>query len=333
MMRAVFGVGMLVALSLTAIGPAEAATLRVPAQFATIQEAVDSAAPGDEIRVGPGEYCGAVLTKPLTLRGTGGATIVGCAAPHHDALPQLRIGFFLNGTAAFSPASGTTISGFTFDGLGVANDNPDPLTFAIFTRYAHDITITQNRFIGTIQAVTNTGGDRWRITHNRFEALTLLTCDGFCGGGDAIVIQSRQGNLAQPAYRAEDITISHNDISGAVPDGHDLFSMVGILVLIADDVVITNNRIAIPDNPLSAGAGEGIVLTNLCCGSFAGAPGTRGARVVNNDGRGSEFGLIVEGTGGANLSGAVIRGNFGVNLIEDGDASPVRNRSIRTLVE
>lgn len=333
MMHVIVGVVMLVAGALTATVPAAAATLRVPEQFATIQEAVDTAAPGDEIRVGPGEYCGAVLSKPVALRGSGGATIVGCAAPHHDALTQLRIGFFLNGTAAFNPASGTTITGFTFDGLGVSNEQTDPLTFAIFTRYAHDITISHNRFVGTIQAVTNTGGDRWRIEHNRFDALTLLTCDGFCGGGDAIVIQSRQGDLSQAANRAEDITISHNDISGTVPDGHDAFSMVGILVLIADDVVITNNRISIADNPLSEGAGEGIVLTNLCCGFFVGAPGTRGARVVNNDARGSEFGLVVEGTGGANLSGAVLRGNFGVNLIEDGDASTVRNRSIRTLVE
>jgi nitrous oxidase accessory protein NosD len=331
MRRAQFVVMALVTVSAWSAASAAAGTLRVPAQFATIQEAVDTAAPGDEIRVGPGEYCGAVLTKPLTLRAEGGATIVGCAEPHHDALPSLRIGFFLNGTASFSPASGTTITGFTFDGLGVSNENTDPLTFAIFARFAHHITVTHNRFVGTIQAVTNTGGDRWQITHNRFEALTLLTCDGFCGGGDAIVIQSRQGDLTNPVYRAEHITIAHNDISGAVPDGHDAFSMVGVLVLIADNVDIANNRVAIPDNPASAGAGEGIVLTNLCCGSFAGTPGVRAARVVNNDGRGSQFGLVVESDGGANLSGAVIRGNFGVNLIEDGDATVVRNRSIHTV--
>lgn len=35
--------------------PAQAATINVPDDFATIQEAVDAAVSGDQIRVGPGE--------------------------------------------------------------------------------------------------------------------------------------------------------------------------------------------------------------------------------------------------------------------------------------
>ena len=64
--------------SVTPAPAANAAVLRVPSQFATIQAAVDAATAGDEIRVGPGRYCGATITKPVALRGLGGPTIVGC---------------------------------------------------------------------------------------------------------------------------------------------------------------------------------------------------------------------------------------------------------------
>lgn len=39
--------------------------LRVPSDFSTIQAAVDAASPGDQIRVGPGEWCGATIDKQV----------------------------------------------------------------------------------------------------------------------------------------------------------------------------------------------------------------------------------------------------------------------------
>jgi pectin methylesterase-like acyl-CoA thioesterase len=59
---------------------AAAATLRVPAQFPTIQAAVDAAQAGDRVRVSPGYYCGATLNKPVLLQGVGKPRIVGCAS-------------------------------------------------------------------------------------------------------------------------------------------------------------------------------------------------------------------------------------------------------------
>ena len=63
-------------------GLAAAATINVPADYASIQEAVDAASGGDEILVGPGTYTstqdGHVVDmqgKAITLRSTGGAAV------------------------------------------------------------------------------------------------------------------------------------------------------------------------------------------------------------------------------------------------------------------
>jgi nitrous oxidase accessory protein NosD len=305
--------------------PAGAERLRVPGDHPTIQDAVNAASPGDEIRVGPGSWCGATIDKPLEIAGQGRATIVGCAASP-NLFGVLRIGFFLP-TAA---ASGTSIHHFTFDGAGVSNADLDPLAFGVFARDANNVSVQHNVVLGTVQAVTNTRGHGWTISHNEVRGLSVFTCDGFCGGGDAIVLQSRFPTVT----RITGNTVSHNVVTGAVPDTLDEFSMVGILAIGTDGALITNNRISIPDNPLAAGNGQGIVITNSCCGAGTVAPTSINSVVVNNDGRGSEFAVVIEletGGGTGNSAGTVLRGNFGVNDI-NGSASTVTNRSRQTLI-
>ncbi len=136
-----------------ASGPAQAATINVPDDYPTIQDAVDTATSGDQIRVGPGEWCGAVIDKRLDLFGEGGATIIGCDEPFLAPRTELRIGFVL----ASSNASGTTIRHFVFDGAGVSNDesspNFDPLSFAVFSDRADNVIVEQNRILGTVQSI------------------------------------------------------------------------------------------------------------------------------------------------------------------------------------
>jgi nitrous oxidase accessory protein NosD len=328
------GLGTLSALAcLAGAESASAALLRVPQQHATIQEAVDAAAAGDEIRVAAGSHCGATIDKRVTLRGVGGATIIGC-----ETGPAFtngaRIGFFLPGTAGTSGASGTRISGFTFDGRGISTSNLEPLAFGVFGRFAADVFVGQNRFLGTVQAVTNTGGDRWFIWQNRITGLTVFDCTGICTGGDAIVIQLARAPVGAPGGNAAAINrpegniVLGNRISGSVPDNFDVFGMVGVLVLAADRTVISGNRISIPDNPTADAPGQGVLITNVCCGDFTpNLPGARNTVVVFNDASRSEDGFVVEGTGGQNTEGLVLLHNRGSVIIEGAAQAALAARS------
>jgi nitrous oxidase accessory protein NosD len=301
---------------------AGAATLNVPAQYPTIQAAVDAAAPGDKVRVSRGSYCGATLTKPVSLEGKGHPRIIGCATSPMIS-PGLRAGFFLPGSQGVNPASGSSIRGFVFDGQGISNANLEPLSFGVFARFATDVSVERNRFIGTVQAITNTAGDRWRIRRNRIQHLTLFDCTRHCTGGDGIVISVASGRLAAPGgsaaplNRPEDNLVAGNVISGTAPDGFSVFSMVGVLLLSADRTSVRSNVLRLRDNPNADAMGQGILLTNTCCGLANGyLPGTRFTTVERNDARKSEVGIVVEGTGGANTEGLVLRKNRGSLVLE-----------------
>lgn len=301
---------------------AAAAVLKVPAQHATIQEAVSAASPGDFISVSAGEHCGATIDKPVTLLGHGRATIMGCE--DGPALPNgARIGFFLPGQDGASPASGTSILGFSFDGEGISNENLTPLAFGVFGRFASDVRVGFNRFHGTVQAITNTAGDRWTIVKNSIHGLTLFDCTTLCTGGDGIVVQPARGGLAvpggveEPLNRPESNLIAHNLISGSVPDGFDVFSMAGILLFAADGTQVRHNVVRLPDNPDADAEGQGIVVTNTCCGETTPlTPGSRDNVLAFNDLKRTEIGIRIEGTGGANTDGLKLIRNIGSVEIE-----------------
>jgi hypothetical protein len=311
----VWSVGALAAVSvlLAAAGPAQARVRRVPDRYPTIQAAVDAADPGDVIDVGPGAHCGATIDRPVDLQGHGRATIVGCA--DGPVLSNgVRAGFRLPGADGLSGASGTHIEGFTFDGRGVSATNLDPLAVAIIATFANDVRVERNRVLGTVQGITNTGGDRWVIAHNVIDGLGVFDCTGaLCGGGDGIVIQL---STAAPENRPQRNLVAGNVIDGAIPDGFGAFSMVGVFVFAADGTVVTRNRVSIPDNPNADAAGEGVLVDNSCCGQPAITPGARGTVVTFNDGRGSELGVEIGGTGGENTGGLVLFGNLGPVLVE-----------------
>lgn len=316
-----------------ASGPAQAATITVPDDYATIQAAVDAASGGDQIRVGPGDWCGATIDIRVDLFGEGGATIIGCDEPFLAPRTELRIGFFLPS----SSASGTTIRHFVFDGAGVSNDesspNFDPLSFAVMSRDASNVIVEQNRILGTVQAITNSGGSGWMVSHNKIEDLTVFPCEGVvaCGGGIGIVFSQRNPDLD----RATDNSAMFNMITGTVPDRLALFSMPGIWVAGQDGTVIKKNTIAIPENPNTGMQGSGIEISDTCCGDGGSFQTSINSIIVNNDGRDSKFVLVIylDSDGGTgNTEGTVVRGNFGVNDI-NGVVNDVTNRSIMTLIE
>ena len=294
-------------------GEAQARTRRVPERYATIQAAVDAADAGDIIDVGPGRHCGATIDRPVRLRGDGRAVIVGCADGPVLA-NGVRAGFRLPGVDGASAASGTQIEGFVFDGRGVSAANLEPLGVAIIATFANDVRVERNRVLGTVQGITNTGGDRWVIVHNLIDDLGVFDCSGaLCGGGDGIVIQL---STAVPDSRPQRNFVAGNVVSGAIPDGFGVFSMVGVFVFAADGTVVTNNRLSIPDNPNADAIGQGVLVDNSCCGQPAVTPGARNTVVTFNDGRGSEIAVEIDGTGGENTQGLVLFGNLGPVVVE-----------------
>ena len=300
---------------------ANAKVWRVPENVATIQAAVSAAQDGDQIWVGPGAYCGATIDKRVELVGIGQPRIIGCSSG--PSVGVARVGFFMPGADGKNPANGTQIWGFVFDGRGVSSANLAPLSFGIFARFAREIVISHNEFEGTAQAITNTAGDRWLIAHNRITGLTVLDCTGPCTGGDGIVIQLARAPLAVPGgdsapiNRPEDNLVLDNTIEGSPPDGFADFGMAGILVLAADHTTLLKNTLRLPHNPAAPALGQGILLTNTCCGdSTSHLPGIRYAILALNDGRDSELAIMLEGSGGTNTRGLFLFRNRGVQQIE-----------------
>ncbi len=316
------GVAVVCGLLVSAASGAEARVRRVPERYRTIQAAVDASRAGDIVDVAPGSYCGATVTTGLTLLGHGRATIVGC--PEGPTISDdLRAGFYLPGADGASAANGTRIEGFTFDGRGIGQDDLEPLAVGVFARFTDDVRVTDDVFLGTVQAITNTAGDGWFIARNRIEGLTLFDCTGaLCAGGDGIVIQlahdaiAAAGGPGAPVNRPEHNVVVGNRVSGSVPDGFDDFSMAGIFVFAADDTAVERNEVSIPDNPNADATGDGVLVTNVCCGESAVSPGARRTLVLFNDGHDSQFGVVVEGSGGDNTAGLVLYGNSGPVMVE-----------------
>ena len=246
---------------------------------------------------------------------------------------ELRIGFFL----ASSNASGTTIRHFVFDGAGVSNNefspNFDPLSFAVMSKGADNVIVEQNRILGTVQSISNSGGSGWTVSHNKIEDLTVFPCEGVvaCGGGIGISFSQTDPDLD----RAADNSAMFNVIAGTIPDRLELFSMVGIWVAGQEGTVIKNNTIAIPANSITPAEGVGIEIADVCCGDGGSFQTSINSIIVKNDGRDSEFVLVIflDADGGTgNTEGTVVRGNFGLNDI-NGVQNDVTNRSIMTLIE
>jgi parallel beta-helix repeat protein len=73
--------GIVVAVGLGAVSTAQAATINVPSNYTTIQEAVDAAASGDTIMVAPGEYTGAAISTTVKIIGSGPSTRITTGVP------------------------------------------------------------------------------------------------------------------------------------------------------------------------------------------------------------------------------------------------------------
>jgi len=159
---------------------------KVPGDFATIQEAVDNASNGDFISVGRGNFDGALVSKSVTIKGTGG-TVINNGPLHPAGLSQ---GFRLLGGS-----DGTTLSQLTFTtDLSIINGEA-----------VNNVTVDHCEFYNSVQAISNWRGSGWTITQNKIVDLRTV-----CGGGIGILI----GDYSDGEIMNN--VVSHNKISGTL---------------------------------------------------------------------------------------------------------------------
>jgi len=169
---------------------------RVPGDFATIQEAIDSdyVAAGHRILVGPGSHYGAYVTKGVEIRGEDGS-IIDSGPLLVASRPELVMGFRL-----LEGSDGASISHLSF-----------AVAFPVMNGGAVDsVTVSHCIFESPIQGVSNWSGCNWEISHNLIEDLRCLN-----GGGIGILIGDRSGGTVTGNI------IAYNTIRGvlAVPEG------------------------------------------------------------------------------------------------------------------
>jgi hypothetical protein len=232
-----------------------------------------------------------------------------------------------------NPASGTTISGLTFDGDGVSNDNLEPLAFGVYARFADEVVVSGNRFLGTVQAITNTAGRGWTITRNVVSGLGAFDdCQRHCGGGSAIVVQDAGEGIAlpggslNPRNRPAANTVADNQVEVTARPGFDLFALTGVIVIGADRTVVFGNRLTVPGAaepgdriPDDGVTGIGVLVDNERAGQAAAStPGSRQTTVEENDGRGSQRAVVVAGKTGVNTEALILERNHGTVTLESG---------------
>ena len=197
---------------------------RVPADFSTIQAAIDSlvVADGHTIVVEPGFHAGALITKAVEIRGEDNA-VIDSGPLHGSGLVQ---GFRL-----LAGSSGASINHLIFE-----------VDLAIMNGAAvNDVTVDHCTFKNTIQAVSNWGGSGWVISHND---IVDLRCKN--GGGIGILVADRFGGVVQNNL------VSHNKIVGTLhvdPADQGGYSGTGIVLYadfrwgMAGALEIKNNRV------------------------------------------------------------------------------------------
>ena len=124
--------------------------------YATIQDAVDDAMPGDKIIIGSGTFDGATIYKNVWITGSGESTVIDNGV---DIGTGTLAGLFIPEEIGHA-ADGSIIENLRIDcsencGLGV------------YARDADNVTVSQLTINKTQQGITNRGGSGWKITRNK----------------------------------------------------------------------------------------------------------------------------------------------------------------------
>ena len=253
------GVGFLaaMAISLSCVRAAEAATINVPADQSTLQQAITAASNGDTVLVAPGTYHENInfLGKAITVASTGGPSVTTIDGGGTESVVTFSSG----------EANSSVLEGFT-----ITNGNASVYNLysgggiAIF--YASP-TIKNN--VITNNAACSGGGIGLYVSPNAVIKYNLVTqnsggtCAGATGGG----IYIEGGGVAQIIGN----TISKNT-SGS---GGGMFLDDAGTPTIRDNV-ITGNSTSRGGGIATVNQTQGVIVQNLIMANVTGKPGQEG---------------------------------------------------------
>jgi hypothetical protein len=256
---------------------AQAKNLRVPDDYATIQEAVDAAGDGDVIKVDAGQFAGAIINKPVTIKGSGNDTIIDPGVAYHPVAVWYKTAFRLD-----AGADGTEISH-----MMIPNKLSDLYLFGVFSRYVDDVSIHHLTITSTIQGITNWNGSGWTIMHNK-----LFGVSDYGGGGIGILIGTND-----PDTPANGSLVSHNKVEGIVDA--NLYSGPGVLLTSGHGTAniyggdVTGNKV-VRNRCLMTGLNGVGIETNDTDLRFGLPPRVRDNKIGFNDNRGSTYEMYFE---------------------------------------
>ena len=241
-------------------------SIYVPGDYATIQEAIDSAASGDVVVVAAGLYAEAIsITKSLTIQGAGaGSSIISGTVSVDSFLVRIYNGAVVD------------ISGFTIDGTG------KNIRFGVWARAGTDGSIHDNEIMnvsypGAVGLAVRRQDSQIDVIDNNvygFGRVGIYTGDGVILNTDGGVIS---GNTvtglggSDPARLSYGIsvysgnpTVDNNEISGCVSgSGVAQWASSAIDVWTGSTAALTNNDIHDCDNGIISNSASPVMSGNV----------------------------------------------------------------------
>lgn len=163
------------------VGSVDAATLRVPSEYPTIQSAIDAAVSGDTVMVAPGTYtnCDALPCRPSVGVMKSGVSVVSEAGA---AATTVRIDSSAGGLASFE---GHGVSDCTLDGFTITGTAPGYHGAAFLGCDA--IEVRNCRFVDLAGGVDIAGGLGAIQTNITVAECEFIRCEAVTTGGGLLV--------------------------------------------------------------------------------------------------------------------------------------------------